>query len=199
MFPDREGPATTGPRGAKGMLLSMDIRQSIDADLPAVLDVVRAAFDPEGPGAGDSVAGLIEALHADASLLPELSLVAEDESGITGYVLFTRATVGDDALPAILLAPLAVRPDRQGTGVGSALVDEALMLAAEAGEKVALVLGHPGYYTRLGFLPASLYGVAPPRQVPDEAWMLAELEAGAAGPYEGTARLSPVFDADEYW
>ena len=49
------------------------------------------------------------------------------------------------------LAPLAVLPDRQGSGVGSRLVKSSLECAREFGCHGLLVLGDPAYYGRFGF------------------------------------------------
>lgn len=88
--------------------------------------------------------------------------------------------------PQILaLAPMAVLPERQRRGVGSALVQEALERANETTFPLVVVLGHPDYYPRFGFDPASAYGVECPYEgVPDEAWMaqpLAAYEPGLRG------------------
>jgi predicted N-acetyltransferase YhbS len=177
----------------------LTVRATTDEDIEDVLALVRAAFEPEGAGAGDSVAKLVAALRHDPDYIPELDLVAELDGRLAGYILFSRATIGDAETPAVLLAPLAVAPEAQGRGVGSLLIDEGLALAEELGYGVGLVLGHPGYYIRYGFLPASVYGVAAPRPVPDEAWMLTELKENGAAEAGGTVRLASVFDADEYW
>jgi len=71
-----------------------------------------------------------------------------------------------------------VAPHRQRKGIGSALVREALRLADGRGEPLVLVLGHPSYYSRFGFRPASEIGIRPPDpEIPDAAFMAAELRS----------------------
>jgi len=71
-----------------------------------------------------------------------------------------------------------VAPHRQRKGIGSALVREALRLADGRGEPLVLVLGHPSYYPRFGFRPASEIGIRPPDpEIPDAAFMAAELRS----------------------
>jgi putative acetyltransferase len=71
-----------------------------------------------------------------------------------------------------------VAPDRQGRGIGAALTRKALRLADERGEPLVLVLGHPTYYPRFGFRPASTLGLeAPNPEWPDDAFMAVPLTA----------------------
>jgi predicted N-acetyltransferase YhbS len=58
-------------------------------------------------------------------------------------------------LKAAMLTPLAVRPDRQRRGTGTRLMDHALKELESRGETLFFVLGHPNYYPRVGFCPAS--------------------------------------------
>jgi putative acetyltransferase len=123
---------------------------------------------------------------------------------VIGHVLFTRAKVG--SAEAALLAPLAVSPEWQRQGVGGALVREALARAARDGFGLALVLGHPAYYPRFGFVPAVPLGVLPLYPVePSEAWMVAELGPGAvasacgAAPKPCIVRVAEEFMHEELW
>jgi putative acetyltransferase len=86
------------------------------------------------------------------------------------------------------LAPMSVHPDWQRRGVGSALVQEALRIAGERREPLVLVLGHPTYYPRFGFRPASEIGIVPPGDVPDDVFMAVALQA-----YEPEIRGRIVF------
>lgn len=169
------------------------VRVAEPADTAAVVNTHRAAFG------GEVEAGLIETVMADATaFVPALSLVAELDGRIVGHVLFTRAHVG--GVPAVLLAPLAVLPEAQRSGVGSALVEEGLKRARAEGAALALVLGDPDYYTRFGFAPAGTQGIEPPYPVePAEAWMAAELEPGAMRAARGAASLAAAFMDPALW
>lgn len=171
---------------------AVTVRASSLDDLAAVLAVERAAFG------GDVEAELVCALIAGEAYVPELSLIAEADGAIVGHVLFTRATAGE--VGAVLLAPLAVSPEWQGRGVGSALVREGLSGAAEIGFGIALVLGHPGYYPRFGFAPCEAYRIMPPHPVhPSEAWMVAELRPGALACAKGVAQVAEPLMHEEMW
>ncbi len=146
----------------------MLIRREESGDVEAVRAVVAAAFaSPEAPEKLPIEVGLLEQLRSDAGWLPTLSLVAVEPSDgghhddtIVGHVVCTRGAV--DGVPALGLGPLAVTPDHQGRGVGSALMHTVLGAADALGEPLVALLGEPEYYGRFGFRPSSRDGIAPP-------------------------------------
>jgi putative acetyltransferase len=90
---------------------------------------------------------------------------------------------------------MSVAPDRQRTGIGSALVNEALRRADERGEPLVLVLGHPGYYPRFGFGRASTLGITPPDpEIRDEVFMAIPLRAYDPA-LRGRVTFPPAFSA----
>ncbi|HLL32790.1 MAG TPA: N-acetyltransferase, partial [Streptomyces sp.] len=107
-----------------------------------------------------------------------------------GHALLTRCHIGE--VPALALAPCAVRPERQRTGAGSAAIRAALRAATDAGERYIVVLGHPGYYQRFGFTRASAHGIALSIDVPDEALMALALDPAHPLP-GGTVRYAAAF------
>jgi putative acetyltransferase len=114
-------------------------------------------------------------LRADEDAMFEL--VAETDGEILGHIMFSRLWADRDGLYAAL-APLAVRPDRQRTGLGSQLVRAGLEIAPEFGAVGVLVLGDPAYYPRFGFSAEAAAGVAAPFQgLP--GFMALPIEAGA--------------------
>ncbi|MEV6997739.1 N-acetyltransferase [Streptomyces sp. NPDC093982] len=145
-------------------------RAETSADIPAVRDINLTAFETS------SEAGLVDALRADPAWIEGLSLVATDDDGRpVGYALLTRCHIGD--VPALCLAPCAVRPERQSSGAGSAVIRAALAAAKDKGEHYVVVLGHPTYYPRFGFDRASAHGIGLTIDVPDEALMALTLDA----------------------
>ncbi|GAA1198668.1 putative N-acetyltransferase YhbS [Kitasatospora gansuensis] len=150
-------------------------RPETAADVPAIRAVVLAAFETA------LEADLVEALRADRSWLPGLSVVAETPDGtVVGHALLTRCHIDDT--PALCLAPVAVRPDHQRTGAGAAAVRAALAAARAQGEHTVTVLGHPEYYPRFGFRRASLHGIKTTFDVPDEALMALDLDSDSPLP-----------------
>jgi putative acetyltransferase len=118
----------------------MIIRAEDSCDRAAIHDVVRAAFGRT------SEAALVDRLRADGDGV--VSLVAVDDVSIIGHVMLSRMTA---PFPALGLAPVSVRPDRQKSGVGSSLVLEALTRARQERFEAVFVLGDPGFYGRFGF------------------------------------------------
>ncbi|MFJ3836766.1 GNAT family N-acetyltransferase [Streptomyces sp. NPDC054904] len=160
-------------------------RPETPADVAAVRAVNLAAF--ESPLEAD----LVDALRADASWLPGLSYVAEAPDGsVAAHALLTRCEV--DGVPALALAPVATDPALQRSGAGSSVVRALLAAARERGEALVLVLGHPEYYPRFGFAPASRFGIRAPFEVPDGAMMALVLDDRLPVP-TGTIRYPAPF------
>ena len=169
---------------------TLRIREETRADHPAVRSVVLAAF------ACEPVADLLDALHESPRWVPPLSLVAEQDDEVVGHVSFTRGWVDAPRrlLDVLVLSPLSVLPDRQRTGVGSALVRAALELAEEHGDPLVFLEGDPGYYGRFGFEPAAAHGfVRPSTRIPEPAFQVRRLAT-----YETWMRGALVYP-DVFW
>ncbi|WP_438484767.1 GNAT family N-acetyltransferase [Streptomyces sp. S186] len=161
-------------------------RAETSADIPAIRAIDLAAF----PTAQE--ADLVDALRTDPSAwINGLSLVTAEENGsLVGHALMTRCHIGN--VPALCLGPVAVRPEQQSRGAGSAAVQAALTAAKDAGEHHVVVLGHPTYYPRFGFTRASAHGIGLTIDVPDEALMALTLDADHPLP-SGTVRYAVPF------
>lgn len=130
----------------------MLIRREQTDDVDTVREIVGVAFArPEAADQLPPEVTLLDELRADDGWLPTLSFVAvaPADDQVIGHVVCTRATL--DTSPALGLGPLAVRPDRQGQGVGMALMHAVLGAADALGETLVALLGEPGYYQRFGF------------------------------------------------
>ncbi|MER6250324.1 bifunctional class I SAM-dependent methyltransferase/N-acetyltransferase [Streptomyces sp. NPDC001584] len=160
-------------------------RPEAAADVAAVREINLAAFGTP------LEADLVDALRADGSWLPGLSYVAEAPDGsVAAHALLTRCEV--DGAPALALAPVAADPALQRSGAGSSVVRALLAAARARGESLVLVLGHPEYYPRFGFVPASHFGIRAPFEVPDEAMMALVLDDSRPVP-AGTIRYPAPF------
>lgn len=145
------------------------IRYARPADHPAIAAVVEAAFGQPAQ------ARLVERLRADEDAL--FDLVAVEADAVVGHILFSRLWADRYEMFAAL-APLAVRPDLQNTGLGSALVRAGLESAKEFGAHGVIVLGHPAYYPRFGFSAKAAARVNSP-YAGQPAFMAVALEPGA--------------------
>jgi putative acetyltransferase len=129
------------------------IRPATAADGPAIDAVHRHAFPTDAEA---RLVALLIARGKDA-----VSLVAEERGQVAGHILFSPATMkwpNHPTCPGLGLAPLAVLPRFQRQGIGSALMRAGLAEYRQHGGFV-VVIGHPAYYPRFGFVPASRYGM----------------------------------------
>ena len=157
------------------MANSWTTRPETPDDVAAIREVNRAAFPTAVEG------DLVDGLRASDAWIEGLSIVTLDGDGtVVGHALLTRCHV--DGAPALALAPCAVLPRAQRRGAGSAAIRAGLKAARAMGEKLVLVLGHPEYYPRFGFTPASTFGIRPSFEAPDEAMMALALDPEAAIP-----------------
>jgi len=129
----------------------MIIREEEPGDRAAVHDVVCAAFGRANEAA------LVDQLRADGASV--ISLLAVDDVAVIGHVMLSKMRA---PFPALGLAPVSVRPDRQKSGVGSSLVREALARARPEGFEAVFVLGDPAFYRRFGFRSEPASGFSSP-------------------------------------
>jgi len=123
-------------------------------------------------------ANLVDALRKQAQ--PVVSLVAEDSGEVVGHIMFSPVSLsGHPDLKVMGLAPMAVAPEHQQKGIGSALVLAGLEQCRQLGFAAVVVLGHPEYYPRFGFSISSRFGIDSEYEVPEEAFMAMELQPGA--------------------
>jgi predicted N-acetyltransferase YhbS len=81
------------------------------------------------------------------------AFAARVEGALVGAIVFSRMRYAGDARQVFVLAPVAVATDRQGQGVGTALIRHGLAALRARGVDVALTYGDPAYYGRIGFRP----------------------------------------------
>lgn len=165
------------------------VRPEEPADIPAIRRVNELAFGQ--PAEAD----LVDALRHSGALT--LSLVAEDGDGIVGHIAFSPVTIAaaDGVTDALGLAPMAVIPARQKTGIGARLITEALGRCEKMEYGLVVVLGEPAYYRRFGFVTSQPHGITWEHEAPAEVFMVRELRDGALAGISGTVRYRPEFHA----
>lgn len=165
------------------------------------MEIHTTAFGPEK---GPIIAKLVLDLLSDATAMPILSLVAEENIQLIGHILFTKVSISpqDQPISAQILAPLAVIPGIQNTGIGIKLIEKGLDRLKETGVDMVFVLGHPDYYPKAGFAPAGIQGFEAPYPIPEEhagAWMVQELKEGILDSINGKVICSDVLNQPEHW
>jgi putative acetyltransferase len=168
----------------------VSIRPEERSDYPDIEQLLRTSFG------GDEEVSLVTGIRDSEYYIPDLTLAAVSDSRIVGYIMFSDITIDmkSGLVPALSLAPMAVLPELQGRGIGTRLIERGLSAAKEYGHRIIIVIGHPDYYSRFGFLPASRFGFEVGIEVPDEAFMVLGLSEGVLEGIGGMVRYSPPFN-----
>jgi putative acetyltransferase len=163
------------------------VREETAADIDAIRAVNEAAFGQSNE------ADLVDALRNEAQLF--ISLVAEHAGRVVGHICFSPVTIGSaiTADGCVGLAPMAVLPAFQKQQIGAQLVTMGLDACRRRHQGVVVVVGHPTYYPRFGFVAGSTRGLTCEYPVPDEAFMVLEIQPGALRGRRGVVRYHPVF------
>ncbi len=164
-----------------------DIRAATPGDVAAIRRVHTAAFGR----AAEAELALALAAREPACI----SLVASQSGAVVGHVLFSPVAVDGHAfaIAPLGLGPLAVAPELQRGGVGSALARAGIDACRKVGAPFVVVLGHPPYYPRFGFAPAARFGLSFADAPPRDAFMALELVPGALAGVRGAVRYAPEF------
>jgi putative acetyltransferase len=176
------------PNGAGYTTTRVALRVEQPEDVAAIHQLNALAFGQAHE------AQLVDALRAAQGVV--LSLVATEHGRVVGHLLFSPVIVRSeaDSFEGVGLGPMAIHPDRQRTGIGSALLREGLARLRADGHRIVVVLGHPDYYPRFGFRRASELGLRWEHEAPDEAFMCLELEPGALAGRRGVVAYRAEFD-----
>lgn len=166
-------------------LHDLTLRVETPLHMEAVREVNRRAFGH------DNEADLVDRLRENAKF--RLSLVALVDDQVVGHILFTDMTGVTQRLAG--LGPLAVLPEYQRRGIGSALVRAGLEYLREQSCDAVVVLGHRDYYARFGFRPAADVGITTQFDVPPEYLFVVALSDVAVAP--GKAIYQPEFEQVE--
>lgn len=173
----------------KNQTAQFAIREEEEKDFEAISRLLEEAFAAD-PHSDHQEAMLVERLRSSSSYIRKLSLVAVAKVEVVGYLMMSKAKVGNET--ALALAPLAVMPGFQKQGIGTSLVKAAHEKAAALGYQLSLVLGDPRYYSRFGYKTSNEYGIKSPFDVPKENYMAISLN-GQSKLYEGEVVYDEAF------
>jgi putative acetyltransferase len=167
----------------------MEIRQELPEHALGVREVNERAFN------GSVEADLVERLRERRGAT--LSLVAVEAGRVVGHIFFSPVTLESKGQTSVGvgLGPMAVLPEFQRQGIGTKLVETGLAQCRSAGFDFIVVLGHPEYYPRFGFIPASRFGLRSEYDVSDEVFMAMELRPNGLAGCAGVVRYQPEFNS----
>jgi len=163
----------------------IEIREECPADVEAIDDVNKRAFGQDLEGK------IVDALRSNGAAL--LSLVATLNNKVVSHIMYSPASVSDIAGAA--LGPMAVLPEHQRQGIGSKLVEAGNRKLQESGCPFIIVVGHPDYYPRFGFRPASTQGIKCEWEVSDDVFMLLVLDQTKMQGVSGLAKYRHEFSS----
>ncbi|MCX7710169.1 MAG: GNAT family N-acetyltransferase [Clostridia bacterium] len=134
--------------------MKIKIRSERISDFNSIANVNYEAFlgwHPDNQYVSELI--LVDLLRHNSRFDPELSLVAELDGQIIGHVLFSPfkfIVLGTEQL-GVVLAPIAVKPEFQKSGIGRLLIEEGHRIAEKKGIEFSLLCGHEEYYPRFGY------------------------------------------------
>jgi len=164
----------------------MHIRDEMPSDEAAIEAVIAAAFR-DMPYSQQTETYIMAALRRAGALT--VSLVAEDEGQICGQAAFSPVEIAGQPSDWYGAGPIAVAPERQRQGIGSALMEEGLGRLHDLGAGGCMLVGDPAWYPRFGFRTDTRLTL---EGVPPEVFMI--LPFGKTVP-EGTVAFHPAFAA----
>ncbi|KDM91834.1 GNAT family N-acetyltransferase [Photobacterium galatheae] len=166
----------------------MLIRTEVPSDILSIDALLKEVFDTPAE------AELVMALREQGQRT--LSLVASsDEGDVIGHIFFSPVTVDGQDNGWQGLAPLCVKQDYRGQGIGQTLMQEATEILAELGYPVVVVLGDSQYYHKAGFVTAAEHGLHCSWPVPEESFMVQELLPDSLNGHQGLVAYSAPFSA----
>jgi putative acetyltransferase len=161
----------------------MEVRREEPGDTLAIREVNRRAFGQ------DQEADIVDTLRANGAVL--LSLVAIVEGRVVGHAMYSPALIA--TVEGAALGPVAVVPEHQNHGIGGGLIAAGNRMLASSSCPFVIVIGHPTYYPRFGFIPASSRGIRCEWDVPDDAFMVLVLDEATMQDVSGLAKYRDEF------
>lgn len=177
--------------------LSVNVRRERPGDELQIREVTSRAFASSEFG-DQGEARLIEELRAAKAVA--VSLVAEYQNKIVGHILFSPATIkwSNQQSLGLGLAPMSVLPEFQRKGIGSQLIESGIEAVSPTDREFVIVLGHPDYYSKFGFTPASRQNICCQFEgVPDEAFLIRWFDEAPSTSERAVAEYHEVFSTFE--
>jgi putative acetyltransferase len=165
--------------------VELEIREERPEDVAAIHDVNTRAFGQEQEG------DIVDAVRVNGAAL--ISLVAVIHGRVVGHVMYSPLLVG--SLTGAALGPISVLPEHQRHGIGSKLIESGNQILNETRCPFIVVLGHPNFYPRFGFKPASVHGITCEWAVPDDVFMVLVLDQARMSGVTGVAKYRHEFSS----
>lgn len=176
--------------------MNVNIRTEVEKDYNTVYELIQNAFENE-EYSDHKEHYLVERLRSSEAFVPELSLIAEVNNQIVGYILLTKINIIDantNSYTSLALAPVAVLRMFQGKGIGGKLIETAHRKAKDLGFSSVVLLGHENYYPRFGYKLTKEFGIKLPFDVPEANCMAIELNENSLKNVNGIVQYPKEFE-----
>jgi len=140
---------------------------------------------------------LVHKLRNVEAFVPELNYVAELDGKIVGHIIYTKSWIEADdgkTYETLTFGPLTVLPSFQSRGIGRRLMMFTFDKAKALGYRAVIILGHPDYYTRVGFKHAADFGLTTEDGSTFDAFQVYTLYEGALDGINGKYCYDPVYE-----
>jgi predicted N-acetyltransferase YhbS len=166
-----------------------------------IIGLVTATFTAsDGAEEGALIGDLVRNLLAGTAALDLFVFTAVEAGAIVGCIVFSRLSYDEDERTVFVLAPVAVATDRQGQGIGQALLTHGLTALRDAGVDIALTYGDPAYYSKVGFAPITeAFAPAPFVLKHPEGWLGQSLTDRKMTPLKGPCRCVAALNDPVFW
>lgn len=177
------------------------IRNETPADYEAVEALTRRAFyNIYVPGCSEHY--LVRHMRSHSDFVSELAFVTELSGQIIGNIMYTKATLTDEAgteKNVLTFGPVCIAPEHQRKGYGKQLIEHSFAKAAALGYDTVVIFGDPANYVSRGFVSCKRHNVCVQGDVFPAAMLVKELKVGALDGRKWVYRDSPAiqFDPDE--
>ncbi len=179
--------------------MNIIIRNEIESDWQEVELLTREAFwNLYMQGCDEHY--LVHKMRSHPDFIKELAFVALVDDKIAGNIMYTNSYIADESgkrIDTITFGPLAVLPEYQRKGVGSALINHSREKAIKSGHKAIIILGHPHNYIKHGFKVSKDFNISDSEGRFPFGQMVMELEPGALNDFKGKFYPSHVFNLSE--
>jgi predicted N-acetyltransferase YhbS len=178
----------------------IEFRPYHSGDSSAIRKLFVSVFSAaENEREGALIGDLAKNLIASTASRDLYGFVAVDAERLVGAIFFSRLTF-EQAIEAFILAPVAVRTEYQGMGIGQALITHGLQEMRKHGVRVVITYGDPAFYSKLGFRPLSQDIIQAPLELSQpEGWLGQSLTDDSIEPIPGRCSCVKALDNPAYW
>jgi len=160
----------------------------------------RTFADAEGEKEGALIGALVRRQLSDTPEDDLTVFLAIDAGALVGASVFSRLVFDHDPRTVFLLSPMAVATERQGEGIGQALISHALQALRADGADIAMTYGDPAYYGQVGFKPVSEdFAPAPLALSQPQGWLAQSLTPAPLTALAGPSRCIAALNDPALW